>query len=174
MDEGTTVTGVDNLVEWFKVVGSLAGIVSVTFLVYDRVVRWRPQVYLAKQGAYQVDVVLKNAADETLIVDEIGVAPNVLGLAHGHEEKDLRPLIVLRREDSSGCKRPCFFPVEPFGALKLGVVTHDPFNRLKSGHRITIRLKWRNTRFALPFARNVKVRTTAGDIRKLKSEDEEG
>jgi hypothetical protein len=148
-------------------------IVSGVFLVYDRLVRDRPQAYLADADAHQVDVVLKNAARETLIVDEIGVAPNVLGLARGHEIKDIVPVIARRGGDAPESKRSCFFAVEPLGELKLGVVTFDPFQQLKSDDGIIIRLRWRNTRFALPFARDVKVRTTAGDIRKLKGENEE-
>jgi hypothetical protein len=162
-----------DVVEGFKLVGSLAGLVSGGFLIYDRFVRDRPLAYLAKADAHQIDVVLKNAANETLIVDEIGVAPNVLGLAGGHEIRDIVPTIIRRGEDTSESKRPCFFPVEPFGELKLGVVTFDLFNQLDSNGSITIRLKWRNTRYGLPFARKVSVMTTAGDIRKLKGEDEE-
>lgn len=135
--------------------------------------RNRPQAYLAKADAHYVDVVLKNAANETLIVDEIGVAPNVLGLANGHGTRDIALAVARRGEDVAESKRPCFLPVEPFGELKLAVVTFDPFNQLKSDDGITIRLKWRNTRYALPFARKVTVRTTAGDVRKLKGEQEE-
>ena len=83
-------------VEGFKLIGSAAGILSGAFLVYDRFVRSRPQVYLAKHGSYEIDVVLKNAANETLIVNEIGVAPNVLGLARGHQTRDILPVIVRR------------------------------------------------------------------------------
>jgi len=128
---------------------------------------------VARADAHQVDVVLKNGANETLIVDEIGVAPNVLGLIRGHQMEDMYPAIIRRGEDVPECRLPCFFPVEPLGELKLGVVTFEAFKRLKSDDCITVRLKWRNTRFVLPFARNVKVKTTAGDIRKLKGEDEE-
>ncbi len=160
-------------VEGFKLVGSAAGIISGGFLVFDRFIRGRPQVYLDKAGTLQVDVVLENSANETLIVDEIGVAPNVLGLNHGHDIRGVVAAIVRRGEDAPESRRPCFFPVEPVGELKLGVVTFEAFKRLKSDDCITVRLKWRNTRFVLPFARNVKVRTTAGDIRKLKGEDEE-
>jgi hypothetical protein len=163
----------NGLVEGFKFAGSVAGILSGAFLIYDRFVRDRPQAYLAKDGR-DIDVVLKNAANETLIVDEIGVAPNVLGLAPGHEIKDIVPVIVRRGEDVAESKRRCFFPIEPLGELKFGVVRFDAFKQLKNDHRITVRLKWRNTRFVLSFARNVKVRTTAGDIRKLFGEDEEG
>jgi hypothetical protein len=123
--------------------------------------------------------VLKNAANETLIVDEIGVAPNVLGLAYGHDirgtvEAAYGRAVERKGEDGPERRRPCFFPVEPLGELKLGVIRwNDAFDQLKNGDRITIRLKWRNTRLPLPFARNVKVRTTAGDIRKLLGEDGE-
>jgi len=117
--------------------------------------------------------VLKNAANETLVVDEIGVAPNVLGLPHGHDIKGTVAAIARRGEDAPESMRTCFIPVEPLGELKLGVVRFEAFKQLKSDDRITIRLKWRNTRFVLPFARNVKVRTTAGDIRKLMGEDKE-
>ena len=164
--------GVDSWVEGFKLVGSAAGIISGAFLVYDRFVRDRPQAYLAKAG-HDVDVALKNAANETLIADDIGVAPNVLGLMHGHEIEEAADAIVRRGEDVPESRQPCFFPVEPLGDLKLGVVRFDAFKQLKSDDRITVRLKWHNTRFVLPFARNVKVMTTAGDIRKLFGENEE-
>ncbi len=162
-----------DIVEGFKIVGSVAGLISGAFLLYDRFVRGRPIAYLAKADAHGVDVALKNAADETLIVDEIRVAPNVLGLAGGHEIRDIVPAIARRDNDALESKRPCFFPIEPFGELRLAIVTFDPFNNLKSGDPIVVSLKWRNTRFALPFDRKVTVRTTAGYIRKFKGEHEE-
>jgi hypothetical protein len=70
-------------------------------------------------------------------------------------------------------KLPVFFPVEPLGELKLNVITFEAFKQLKRDDRITVRLKWRNTRLPLPFARDVKIRTTAGDIRKLMGREEE-
>jgi hypothetical protein len=164
--------GVDSWVEGFKLVGSLAGLVSGAFLIYDRIVRSRPQAFLAK-GNHQADVVLKNTTSETLILDEIGVSPNVLGLAEGHEIRDIVPVIIRRGEDEWESVRPCFLTVEPLGELKLGIVTFDAFTKLTNTDRVVVRLKWRNTRFALPFARNVKVRTTAGDVRRLKGEVEE-
>jgi hypothetical protein len=58
----------DSWVEGFKLVGSTAGIISGALLLYDRFVRDRLQAYLAKADYHLVDVVLKNAANETLIV----------------------------------------------------------------------------------------------------------
>src|SRR5882672_9792866 len=95
-------------VEGFKLVGSAAGIISGAFLIYDRFVRDRPQVYLAKHGSHAVDLVFRNTANETLIVDETGVAPNVLGLPHGHEIKDTVAAIYRRGEDVSESRLPCF------------------------------------------------------------------
>src|SRR5215470_4979173 len=154
-------------VEGFKLVGSAAGIISGGFLVYDRLIRDRPQAYLAKHGSGAVDLVLRNAANETLIVDETSVAPNVLAFPHGHEIRDTVAAIYRRGEDVAESRLPCFFTVEPLGELTLGMVRFEAFKQLKKEDRITIRLKWRNTRFVLPFARKVKVTTTAGDIRKL-------
>ena len=95
-------------VEGFKLVGSAAGIISGAFLVYDRFVRNRPQAYLAKDShhRHQVDLVLNNAANETLIVDETSVAPNVLGLPHGHEIRGTVAAIYRRGEDigNPGCR----------------------------------------------------------------------
>jgi hypothetical protein len=125
-------------VEGFKLVGSAAGIISGRFLIF---MRGRPQAYLAKDG-HDVDVVLKNAANETLIVDEIGVAPNVLGFNYGHDIKGVVAAIVRRGEDAPESKRPCFFAVEPLRELKLGVVTFEACKQLKNHNVITIRLKW--------------------------------
>src|SRR5215475_3778888 len=137
----------DNIwVEGFKLVGAAAGIISGAFLVYDRFVRDRPQAYLARGSLHrhQVDLVLKNAANKTLIVDETGVAPNVLAFPHGHEIRDTVAAIYRGGEDVPESRLPCFFPVEPLGELKLGVVTFEAFKQLKKDDRITICLKWRN------------------------------
>jgi hypothetical protein len=122
---------------------------------------------LAK-SEYSVDAVVRNGSNETIIVDQIGVSPNVVGLAKGHSIHSTVEAVVRRGEEVDQSVRDCFFIIEPLGELALGLITFDAFNQLKDRDTVTIRLAWRNTRYVLPFRRNIKISTTAGDIRQLK------
>src|SRR5260370_17675927 len=70
--------------EAFKVVGAAGGLISAGFLFYDRLVRIRPQAFLTKaEYPGQLMITVRNVSNESIIVDEFAVAPNIFGIAHG-------------------------------------------------------------------------------------------
>src|SRR5882672_2089331 len=67
-------------VEWLKLVGSIGGLASSGFLIYDRVYRFRPIVYLQPQKG-SVYLCVRNVANETLVIDRIDVSPKVFAVS---------------------------------------------------------------------------------------------
>jgi hypothetical protein len=55
-------------------VGNLSGLASVGFLVYDRLIRFRPCVFLIPKD-YKTQIRINNLANETIIVDEVTITP---------------------------------------------------------------------------------------------------
>src|SRR5579871_1223172 len=57
-----------------KTSGSLVGLATGAFLIYDRLIRSRPVAYLGVSD-YKADLRFKNTTHETIIIDEIKITP---------------------------------------------------------------------------------------------------
>jgi hypothetical protein len=55
-------------------VRSLSGLASVGFLVYDRLIRFRPSVFLIPKD-YNTQIRIDNLANETIIIDDVTITP---------------------------------------------------------------------------------------------------
>jgi hypothetical protein len=55
-----------DLVEVIKFIGGLSGLASASFLIYDRLVRFRPTVFFRPSNNH-VYLVIKNTMPETLV-----------------------------------------------------------------------------------------------------------
>ncbi|HEY8269176.1 MAG TPA: hypothetical protein VIG34_11010 [Xanthobacteraceae bacterium] len=163
-----SVTLHDSL-EVLKIVGGIGGILSSVFLVYDRVVRLRPLVYL-HLGDFRVDLRVKNAANEPIIIDEIAVSPPVLGVAMANDLMSTIQAVAARWYPRMAPEKASrtFAVIGPLQERSFGLVLLDEFDKLKDDERIRIRCEWRSTRRPFPFRRSAIVRTTVRDIRLLK------
>jgi hypothetical protein len=158
-----------DLLEAFKVVGAGGGLISAAFLIYDRLVRSRPEAFLNK-GEYpgQVLVVVRNVSAESIILDRIAVAPNILGIALGNNAHSIAEIIEARYEREKRSSRKVFIVLKPLEAVELHVITFDKFENALSIQKVTAEISWRTTRFRLPFERKIKIRTSVADIRAIK------
>lgn len=159
-----------NLLEAFKVVGAAGGLISAVFLLYDRLVRIRPDAFLS-MGEYpgHLDMTVRNVSNESIILDEIGVSPNILGVAKGDGVRAIVEAIHRRGDDVAESSRNVFIVLKPLEELQLKLVTFDKFNQASAGQKVVVRLSWRTTRFRMPFKRNLKIRTSVADIRAMKN-----
>jgi hypothetical protein len=73
-----------DFVEAVKFIGGLSGLASASFLIYDRLVRFRPTVFFRPSNNH-VCLAIKNTMPETLVIDQITVAPAYLGIALGDD-----------------------------------------------------------------------------------------
>jgi hypothetical protein len=159
-----------DLVEVFKVVGAAGGLISAGFLLYDRLVRIRPQAFLTK-GEYpgQLMITVRNVSNESIIVDEFAVAPNIFGIAHGDSTRAIAAVVVARRgHEEKQSSRKVFIVLKPLEELQLNLITFDKFEQASGDQAVVMRIAWRTTRFRMPFKRNIKIRTSAADIRAMK------
>jgi hypothetical protein len=161
--------------EIYKVVGASGGLISAGFLLYDRLVKIRPEAFLS-HGEYptHVDITVRNVSNESIILDEIGVSPNILGIAKGDSVHAISAASERRNEDVAESAREVFIILKPLEELPLKIVTFDKFNQAMSEQKVVARFSWRTTRFRVPFKRNIKLRTSVGDIRAMKGIKEEG
>jgi hypothetical protein len=158
-----------DLLEVFKVVGAAGGLTSAGFLIYDRLVRSRPEAFLNK-GEYpgQVLVVVRNVSAESIILDRIAVAPNILGVALGNNAHSMAEIIEARYEREKRSSRKVFIVLKPLEAVELHLITFDKFENALSIQKVTAEISWRTTRFRLPFQRNIKITTSVADIKAMK------
>jgi hypothetical protein len=89
------MSAVDAVMEWVKLVGGLGGLASSGFLIYDRIWRLRPIVYLQPQKG-SVYLRVRNVASETLVIDRIDVSPKVFAISMRGNKDDF-----LSRVDAS-------------------------------------------------------------------------
>jgi hypothetical protein len=119
-----------DLVEAFKVVGSAGGLISAGFILYDRLVRIRPQAFLT-QGEYpgQLDITVRNVSNETVILDEIGASPNIFGIAKDNGIRAIAEAVHRRGDDVAESSRKVFIVIKPLEELELKLVTFDKFEK---------------------------------------------
>jgi hypothetical protein len=163
-----------DFVEAFKVVGSAGGLISAGFILYDRLVRIRPQAFLT-QGEYpgQLDITVRNVSNESIIMDQFTVAPNILGIAHGDSVRAIADVVIGdviagRSNKEKQSSRSVFIILKPLAELQLKLVTFDKFEQALGAQVVVMQIAWRTTRFRMPFKRNIKIRTSVADIRAMK------
>src|ERR1700722_17162700 len=76
----------DLFVEGIKLVGGMFGLASGAFLVYQRLSRNYPIIYLAVSG-YWPALCLKNVTSETIVIDEIKITPDILHARGSNDQK---------------------------------------------------------------------------------------
>jgi hypothetical protein len=117
---------------------------------------------------HQLHLVIRNPSEESIIIDQIAVRPNVVGLAEGHDMRSTMEAVKNRQDVVREAVRDCFVVLKPLEERALNLIIFEAFGKLKDNERVTIRLGWRNTRSPFPFKRSVRVKTTALDIRKFR------
>ena len=159
------------LFDGLKSVGSIVGLLSGGFLVYDRMIRSRPVVYLGV-SEYKADLRIKNATDQTIIINEIVATPSCIQVARAND------LITTNEErqvafypTTAGKNDPRFegnfIFLKPQEERKFALHRFGDFEQAKDDDKVVIRCRWENTRRPWFTARYVTVRTTIGRVRKL-------
>ena len=158
----------DFIIETVKFVGGLGGLASTSFLLYDRIVRYRPTAFLIPVD-YKTSLRIKNVADETIIIDEILITPAILKVAKANdlvtlnEEKAASMYPTMERRVPEGI----FIVIKPKEERTFSLHRFAEFENSDGKRMITIRCRWRNTRKPFPIARHVKVKSTVNDVRNM-------
>jgi hypothetical protein len=157
----------DSFLEGIKLVGSVIGLASGVFLVYDRLFRNYPIIYLAVSD-YWPALCLKNVTSETIVIDEIKITPDLL---HARGSND--------RKSRSQEKAEFFHPLPERDLSTLVVLkpseerrfvlahTKEEFGKLSNETVVRISCRWKNTRFPVPWPRHVKLWTKVKLMRDL-------
>jgi len=160
---------ISELLEAVKVVGSIGGLASSAFLIYDRMFRNQPEAYLISEN-YKVAIRFKNIAGETIIIHEIDVAPPLLALDRANDlmtaQQDRAAVWYPSINDETAMR--AFIVLPPAAERSFQLKRSAEFENADDGQMITIRCKWRNTRKPLPVYRSVRIKTSVGDIKSLR------
>jgi len=158
----------DSIIEMVKFVGGLGGLASSAFLLYDRIFRYRPSVFLIPVD-YKTNLRIKNIADETIIIDEIIITPAILKVAKANdlvtvnEEKAASMYPTMERRVPEGV----FIVIKPKEERTFALHRFAEFENSDGKRMITIRCRWRNTRKPFPIARHAKIKTTVKDVQNM-------
>jgi hypothetical protein len=157
---------ISEAVEWLKLAGSIGGLAASGFLVYDRVYRLRPIVYLQPHENH-VHLKIKNTADEALVIDEIDIFPKVLAIVVKEHGEDFLSRVDASVDAMYGDEPEggTFSVLRPLEERSFRLVVLKDCDDLKEHERIRIRCNWRTTRRPWPFTRSVSVTTTPKDFR---------
>ena len=152
-------------VQILQAIGSALGALSAAFLVYDRAVRGRPifglhaEPGLAASSENYLYVRIVNVLDEDLVFENFSIAPPIVGLAEGHDVREItaaqiqkvRTLVLPPRREAT------------YVLVILGAATG------RDSERIVISAEWRATRRPWPGKRTVRIRTTVAELKNLKA-----
>ena len=154
----------DSIIELVKFVGGLGGLASATFLVYDRIFRYRPSAFLIPVE-YKTSVRFKNVAAEIIIT------PPMLTIARAND-------LVTRNEERAAVMYPTmednkrlegiYIVIKPMEERTFALHRFADFESADEKTVIAIRCRWRNTRKPFPIPRYVRVTTTVKEVRNLR------
>jgi hypothetical protein len=160
------------LFDGIKTFGSFVGLSTGGFLIYDRLIRSRPVVYLGVSD-YKTDLRFKNVTHETIIIDEIKITPP--GYLRAARANDL----ITPNEDRAQSFYPTtagkddprfegnFVMLKPQHERKFALHRFGAFEQARADEKVVIRCRWENTRRRWFTNRYVKVHTTVGKVKKL-------
>ena len=145
----------DFVIESVKFIGGLGGLASAAFLIYDRIFRYRPSVFLIPAN-YKPNLRFRNVAAETIIIDEIIISPPILRVARAND-------LVTRNEESAAVMYPSsddnkrlegiFVVIKPMDERMFALHRLADFENAAGNTSIAIRCRWRNTRKPFPINR---------------------
>jgi hypothetical protein len=146
-----------DFLEAFKVIGSIGGVASAIFLVYDRLMHGKPLAYI-KSEYTTAHLAVKNITEETMIIERIQVEPGIVDIS---SDTSVEATAETLEDDG-------FFKVLGPGEERLfRIQRRDGFHTARDEQAITMWVVWRHTRFTLPFDRSVKIKTTVGNLLRL-------
>jgi hypothetical protein len=159
----------EDFVKALTFVGSLSGLASVSFLVYDRLIRSRPSIFLIPKD-YNTQLCINNVTNETIIIHGVTIRPPFLELVRANdlvtanEEKAVAVYGRTARELPKGI----YMVIKPLGERTAPLHRLADFENADGAKVVKIRCRWRNTRQPVPWSRYVRIKTTVQDIRDLR------
>ncbi len=158
-----------NVLEAVKTIGSITGLLSVSLLAYDRVIRSRPIAFVSVEK-YHVHLTIHNSVVETVIIDEIKIRPPIMKLRDADDMKSAN-------EERAEVWYPTMVKEKP---EKIFIVLKDKerrsfmlnrsadFENAKDDQKVHVRLKWHSTRKTFLIPRYVCVKARVGDLKGLR------
>lgn len=155
--------------EIIKLIGGLSGLASGAFLIYDRLFRDQPLLYFVPHEN-KCALCMKNASEETIIIDEIDIDPPIVRLNRADDLRTVnqeRTAIWYPQVNDQEALR-VFIVLKPGAERIFNLHRSAAFEEADEGLIIRLRCKWRNTRKPLPIVRSLILKAYVKDIRALR------
>ena len=159
----------EGIIEAVKFFGGLSGLASGAFLVYDRLLKNQPLIFLVAQE-YIAALRLKNVAQETIVIEEIDIKPPIVALHNANDlrtvNEDKHAVWYPRKNDEEAMR--VFLILGPLSEKTFDLKRSAEFEEASDDTYISIRCKWRNTRRPLPIHRSRWLKVSVKDIKALR------
>ena len=159
----------EELVKCITFIGSLVGLAAGIFLVYDRLFRDQPVIFLVAHE-YKAALRIKNVSEETIIIEDIEITPPIVSLHNANDERtkseDMQAVWYPKENDEEAVR--VFIILGAQVERTFDLKRSAEFENSDDDRLISIRCKWRNTRRPLPIYRSRWLKVSAKDIRALR------
>jgi hypothetical protein len=146
------------MLEVIKILGSIVGLLTGGFIVYDRFLRFRPVIWLRPMTFRRIELHVRNLADEDLLVEEIGVRPPSVTVAVGSEVGD-----TVR----AAAGQPFSIIIPAKADMGFPIVTRPEFDTLPDETRLSFKLRWSLASSRWIWQKPVVLRVSRGQFRRL-------
>jgi len=151
-----------------KTIGSVGGLVSVSLLIYDRVIRSRPVAFVSVKN-YQAHITIQNSVVETVIIDNIKVSPPMLEVRGADDKKSAQTekaeILYTSREARS---RGIFIVLKGNEQRSFLLSRFADFENANADQKIHIRLQWHSTQKVFLIPRYISLTARVGDLKALR------
>jgi hypothetical protein len=156
-------------IEAVKFFGGLGGLASSAFLIYDRVVRFRPIIDLVPVQ-YTTSLRLRNASPSPIIVDRIIVFPReIVQVSAANDQVSAKQdVATVWYPGNSSKPQIVFIYLKPEAERTFALKRSAAFEEASEKTLVTFRCRWRSPTKPFPFPRRVTIRATVGDIRAIR------
>jgi hypothetical protein len=158
-----------DLVETIKLIMGLSGLASGTYLIYDRIICFRPTVSFRPHDN-AVNLVIRNAMPESLIVDSVTITPPYLCV---HSRRDLGETLTKIKAGVEARGKDAhtshdFLIIDPLTEKLFPLIWVVSKDNLSPRASIKVRCLWRST--GRPLKRGVTASATVQDILQMQKE----
>jgi hypothetical protein len=150
--------------------GLITPAVTGALSLYERIRGKAPTADFAP-GEYGVVLHVENKRDETVIIEDIGAVPALLGFSAGQEVEDITRAVVRVRRGAD-TDQGAIAVLEPAKAAELQVITFDPFKDTPADQKIKVTLRWRASSRSMFSERTISKTITVKDVIALQDESD--
>ena len=155
----------NSIIETLKSVGSIVGLITGAFVVFDRFIRNQPFLSFEPRESNDKSIELRvhNVADEGLLIQRIVVEPRQLAaFAFGENVRATIEAAASMHNDDS---RIAFVPAQSTSLLPM--IVYSEWNNCPEDTKLNVVVHWRPSSSRFFWTRPIKICRTVGELKGL-------